>query len=73
MKMNKLKLKEQWDWALFYYLGTVVLNMTEDEFWKCTPRKLFTLLDIHGEINGNSENQNKVTSPEQAVKQFMSW
>jgi uncharacterized phage protein (TIGR02216 family) len=71
--MNNAKLTEQWDWALLYYLGTVVLNMTEEEFWKCTPRKLFALLNIHGEVSGVSESLNKITEQSQAVKQFMNW
>jgi hypothetical protein len=74
--MIKKSLQEQWDWSLLYYLGTVVLNMTEEEFWKCTPRKLFALLEVHDEVNGSAEEhgQNgKITNPQQVLKQFMSW
>lgn len=72
--MNKIQLQENWDWALFYYLGTIVLNMSEDEFWKCTPRKLFTLLKIHDEVKGTAEEEkDKISDQAQAVQQFMKW
>lgn len=32
-------------------MGTVVLNMTEQQFWKSTPRKLSALSRIHAEVN----------------------
>jgi hypothetical protein len=72
--MNKINFQENWDWSLLYYLGTVVFNMTEQEFWQCTPRKLFALLEVHGEITGKSpEDNGKITDPQQVLKQFMSW
>lgn len=71
--MNKKKKAEKWDWALLYYVGTVVLNMTEEEFWKCTPRKLFSLLNIHAEINGNLKENKKITEQSEAIKRFMKW
>jgi hypothetical protein len=40
---------------MFYYLSTVTLKMREEDFWKCTPRKLFALLDIHLEANMTEE------------------
>ncbi|WP_432408640.1 hypothetical protein [Wukongibacter sp. M2B1] len=41
----------EWNWAWLFYLGTNILNMTETEFWRCTPRKLFSLWEIHKEVN----------------------
>jgi uncharacterized phage protein (TIGR02216 family) len=71
--MNDKQL-QQWDWPLLYYIGTVILNMTEEEFWKCTPRKLFALLKVQGEVNNNPvQQQNKITDPTLAVKQFIRW
>ena len=32
-----------------YYLGTVVLQMPEADFWRCSLRKLNALLRFHGE------------------------
>jgi len=40
-----------WDWPYLYYMGTVILRLSETEFWKCTPRKLNVLAKIHGEVN----------------------
>jgi hypothetical protein len=42
---------------MFYYLATVTLNMREEDFWKCTPRKLFALLDIYAEANMTDEQK----------------
>ena len=71
--MSKNKKVEKWDWVLLYYIGTVVLNMTEDEFWKCTPRKLFALLNIHAEVKGNIKENKKITEQTQAIQNFMNW
>jgi len=76
--MNSKNLRENWDWALMYYAGRVILNMSDDEFWKCTPRTLFTLLKIHGEVKGsatkNPENEKRVIKDQkQAIAQFMKW
>jgi hypothetical protein len=29
----------------------VVLGMDEKNFWRCTPRKFFALLDVHKKVN----------------------
>lgn len=71
--MTRINLDDDWDWSLLYYVGTVILGMTEEEFWKCTPRKLFSLLTIHGEVSGQSDGQGKIKDSQQALKQFMSW
>lgn len=34
-----------------YYAGRVVLNMSEQEFWKTTPRILDALVSVHAEVN----------------------
>ena len=38
-----------------YYLATVILNMSEEVFWKCTPRKLFSLIEVHARFNNPDE------------------
>lgn len=38
------------DW--FYYISTVQLRMTESEFWKCTPKKVSALWEIHSRFSG---------------------
>lgn len=36
---------------MYYYIGTVILQMTPREFWHSTPRKLSALVKIHAELN----------------------
>ena len=73
--MNKQLLQEEWNWPLLYYIGTVILNMTEKEFWQNTPRKLFALLKIHGEVNNDTpvKEQSKITDQKLAIKEFIRW
>lgn len=33
--------------------------MTEEQFWKCTPRKLDELFKIYKEVNGVNERHNE--------------
>jgi hypothetical protein len=65
-----------WDWVWLYYLGTVVLGMTPEQFWKTSPRKLDALYDKHLEINGMDDEEEDF-APEQdqenAVRSVMSW
>ena len=42
-----------------YYIGTTILGMTEVEFWKSFPRKLFVLLDRHNKANSVEEAKPK--------------
>jgi len=52
---------DAWDWVLYRYTATVILNMSTDEFWKCTPRELKRLMDIHAEVNNpNSKRAGKL-------------
>ena len=37
------------DWVLLYYVGTVLLNMSESVFWKSTLRKLHAVFKCHCE------------------------
>lgn len=68
---NDYNFLEQWDWALLYYTSTVTLNMSEETFWHSTPRKIISLLKIHGELKGKNSNNN--LSGDKAVKAFMQW
>jgi len=31
--------------------------MSEKEFWRCSPRKLYALLDVHSEIHGGEKKK----------------
>lgn len=39
------------------YAVTVLLNRTERQFWRMTPRKLNALVAAHVEANGGSEEK----------------
>lgn len=54
------------DW--FYYIGTVVLNMTEEEFWRSTPRKIGTLFKIHAKTNGWEMKSNEQNNTQNDTK-----
>lgn len=42
---------DAWDWPLLLYAGVVILKMSERQFWRTTPRKLFALLRVHADLN----------------------
>ena len=45
------------------YVGTVILNKSEKEFWESTPREINALFKIHAKINtvsGSSKRKNTV-------------
>lgn len=50
---------KSWDWAYLYYVGTVMLGMSEKAFWSCTPRKLHALSEVHIEVNAGGKKGNK--------------
>jgi hypothetical protein len=61
-----------WDWDWMYYMGTTLLGMNEDEFWRCTVRKLFALWDVHARANGFEQKEEKKTSaPPGYIDQFI--
>lgn len=51
-----------WDWDWMYYMGTTLLGMTEEEFWRSTVRKLFALWDVHVRVNGLDPREEKKPS-----------
>ena len=53
-----------------YYLATKVLNMSEEEFKKSTPAKLFKLLEIHQDINTPKETKKKSNHDEKYIDQI---
>ena len=54
-----------------YYASTITLRMTEEQFWKCTPRKLFALLDVHNHIINPTPPKPKVLKGDEAVAFLM--
>lgn len=61
------------DWPFLFYLGTVVLHMSEQEFWKCTPRKLFALTDVHVKLNSPEKQKKEKPKERLTIKELMSW
>ncbi len=55
-----------WDWAFMYYCAKKLLNMSEKEFWECTPRKFLALLRVHKEFISSETDVTK-TIEEQEV------
>jgi hypothetical protein len=39
------------------YLATNILKMSEDEFWKCTPKKLQALFNVYKKVNGTDDDK----------------
>ena len=48
---RKMKNEQDWDIEYYLYLYTTVLNRTEEDFWKLSPRKLFSQIDQHIKFN----------------------
>jgi hypothetical protein len=47
--------------------------MSEEIFWRCTPRKLFSLLDVHVKVNSSDENGGGTHNQKQAIDAVASW
>jgi uncharacterized phage protein (TIGR02216 family) len=70
-----------WDWEQLYYVGTVILKMSEQTFWRCTPRKLFALMAVHVDVNSTDEqrakhgrrNKNTEQNNKEVVNSIASW
>lgn len=54
MNNNSLQV---WDWVWMYYSATVLLGISETEFWQMTPRKLAVLLSEYRKANGLVKNK----------------
>lgn len=59
---------------MFYYFGTVTCHMSEEQFWRTTPRKLFALLEVHNKLNSYDEEEQKEKEAEPlTLEEFRSW
>lgn len=59
----------EWDW--FFYIGTVLLGMSERDFWRCTLRKLLALWKIHERVNGLKSQED--SQPEEVFIDQLRW
>lgn len=64
---------KEWDWALLYIIAKPVLNMSEEEFWQSTPKKILWMLKIIQEIKGIKEPNTHTTTQNEAISSFMNW
>ncbi|MDQ7790137.1 MAG: hypothetical protein RDU41_08805 [Clostridia bacterium] len=57
------------------YMGTVVLGMPEESFWRITPRKLMALIRVHNQIHspGEDSGPSKKPASKSAVGKLASW
>lgn len=62
---------DAWDWPLLLYAGTVILNRSEREFWRMSPRKLKALSKIHVELNAPDPKKNKKGAMTQSKPGFI--
>ncbi|WP_139822814.1 hypothetical protein [Tuberibacillus sp. Marseille-P3662] len=46
-------------------MATVMLGMSDDEFWRSTPRKLYAMIQVHKQANGLEEEEDKVVPIDQ--------
>lgn len=54
-----MPLDDAWDWPYLLYTGTIILKMSEQYFWRLTPRKLNALVKVHMEVNNGKETEQK--------------
>lgn len=59
--------KGEWNWTYFYHIGTVLLNMPEAVFWRCTPVKLLALWKEYRRFNGLDQETEQLTKEQQAI------
>lgn len=52
-----MKNDQDWDIEYYLYLYTTVLNHSEEDFWKLSPRRLFSQIDKHIQFNTPKEGK----------------
>ena len=52
-----MKNEQDWDIEYYLYLYTTVLNHSEEDFWKLSPRRLFSQIDQHIKFNTPKDKQ----------------
>lgn len=64
------KFDENWDWSLLYYIVRPALNLSQEEFWNSTPKKLTAFIKI---LEKQKQQYEAIDNHDQAVQAFMSW
>ena len=61
-----MKNEQDWDIEYYLYLYTTVLNHSEEDFWKLSPRRLFSQIDKHIQYNtprdGKEERKREIVN-----------
>jgi hypothetical protein len=55
------------------YIATVILNMREDIFWSYTPRKLFSLIEVHSRLNNPDDTKPSGNDSKNVAKDIAGW
>ena len=63
---------KEYEWSFIYYIGTVSLKMSEEEFWKSTPRKIVSLIKILEEVKNKGNDKSKLKGND-GVDAFAGW
>ena len=66
-----MPIDDGWDWPWLYYTGTVILNMSDHAFWRCSPRRLAVLTKVHIEANVPATKEKKQNKEETAPKGYI--
>ncbi|MGW8823362.1 hypothetical protein ACWGNU_14675 [Paenibacillus lautus] len=57
----------RWNWVYFYHIGTALLNMSEGDFWRCTPVKLLLLWEEYRRFNGLDKSAEEQFQQHEAI------
>ena len=51
--------KDDIDYDHLFYFATVELGFTEEQFWDCTPRKLFALIEVYNDRHSDKSKKDE--------------
>lgn len=52
-----MPINDTWDWPILLYIGTVILQRSELQFWRMTPRKLHALTNAYATMNPDGDGK----------------
>lgn len=61
----------KFNWAENYYLARVLLNFSEEEFWKSNPRRIATLLAVKGFYEGRLQQKQTAQTKASELMRFL--
>lgn len=51
--------EDGWDWDWLFFVGIFVFRLTQEDFWKLTPRQLHVLSKEHSRYNDTGDDKKK--------------